>query len=1172
MRRAMVGLIAALLVLALPSAAHAHSVTFDKYSLKVDGQRVYLWSGEIHPYRLPSPDLWRDVLQKMKANGYNGVSIYVDWSYHSPKPGVYDFSGVRDLDKFFDIANELGIYVMVRPGPYINAETDAGGFPGWLTTKAGTARTNNATYMSYTDEYQSHIDPIVARHQLTNDTGTVILYQIENEYANNVTTQTGIQYMKHLYDKARADGITVPILHNDKGRNGYWVPGAFTGADGLAGPNLYGFDGYPGGTCSSNGSPGTPATPPDWGYFGTGGATGGASASPNTPGAMIEFGGGWFDPWGDQLFGGAGYACLAARQNGGYERDYYLTALANGIKIQNIYMTFGGTSWGWLPAPVVYTSYDYGAAWDEGRQPRVDKVSAMKAMGYMVQSVAPLSQLDKVGTVTASNSAVKVYHLSNPETGTHVYLPRHSTQSTSDLKFTFPISTADGDFTIPQSGQVELKGEDMKALLANYSFDSQHLVYSTADVMTHAALPGTDVLVVQGRPGQTGETVLSYASEPAVDAPAGVTSTYSNGQLRIDYPINGFAEVKIGGAHPLRLLIADDNAVATLWREETSAGPVIVRGPALIRTAAVSGDTLNLTGDTTNPADLQVWGAPANVTWNGAPVTGTLAGAPAVTLPSITGWRYRPESPEAQPSFDDSTWANADKTTSNSRTAVPSGQKVLFADDYGFHNGPVWYRGTYSGAGAATQVRLVFQTGTVGLLQAWLDGQFLGFMQTPVPMSSEATTATWNRTATFNIPDALKTDGPHKLAVMVNAMGHEEDGGANDAFKNARGLTSATFTGATAPIAWKIQGNQGGEDITDTVRGFVNESGLYGERAGWHLAGYPDAGWASVSLPYSDPAPGTAWYRTTFDLDMPANADTSLGLDIRDLVAKAYRALIFVNGWNLGQYINNVGPQHTFVLPNGILRPHGHNTLAIAVTSNAPGAGGLGTVKLVNLGTAKSSLTVNDVDSPAYERPTIHPAVLDGTSIDGPVATLDIPPDALGTAFAASIDWGDGSTSEGSVANGTVNGTHTYAQPGRHRVTILLSDRYGAAALAEATADTGTVGATVPAQLSLTLGPAASFGAFTPGVEHTYEASTTANVISTAGDAALSVSDPGHLANGAFSLPEPLQVTFSKASWTGPVSNDLVNIGFAQHIGANDALRTGSYSKTLTFTLSTTAP
>ncbi|MDA0168218.1 alpha-L-rhamnosidase N-terminal domain-containing protein [Solirubrobacter taibaiensis] len=116
------------------------------------------------------------------------------------------------------------------------------------------------------------------------------------------------------------------------------------------------------------------------------------------------------------------------------------------------------------------------------------------------------------------------------------------------------------------------------------------------------------------------------------------------------------------------------------------------------------------------------------------------------------------------------------------------------------------------------------------------------------------------------------------------------------------------------------------------------------------------------------------------------------------------------------------------------------------------------------------------------------------------------------------------------------------------------------------------VGGTVPATLSLSLGAPATFGAFTPGTTKEYTAGTTANVISTAGDAALTVSTPGHLTNGAFSLAEPLRVELSKAGWTAPVSNDTVNIGFKQLIKANDPLRTGSYSKTLTFTLSTTNP
>jgi dipeptidyl aminopeptidase/acylaminoacyl peptidase len=117
-----------------------------------------------------------------------------------------------------------------------------------------------------------------------------------------------------------------------------------------------------------------------------------------------------------------------------------------------------------------------------------------------------------------------------------------------------------------------------------------------------------------------------------------------------------------------------------------------------------------------------------------------------------------------------------------------------------------------------------------------------------------------------------------------------------------------------------------------------------------------------------------------------------------------------------------------------------------------------------------------------------------------------------------------------------------------------------------------SVGGTVPAVLSLTVGSAASFGTFVPGVEHVYETSVLASVTSTAGDATLSVSDPGHLANGAFTLPQPLQVLGVPRTWTGPVSHDDFTIGFRQPIGARDALRSGAYGRTLTFALTTTAP
>jgi len=136
-----------------------------------------------------------------------------------------------------------------------------------------------------------------------------------------------------------------------------------------------------------------------------------------------------------------------------------------------------------------------------------------------------------------------------------------------------------------------------------------------------------------------------------------------------------------------------------------------------------------------------------------------------------------------------------------------------------------------------------------------------------------------------------------------------------------------------------------------------------------------------------------------------------------------------------------------------------------------------------------------------------------------------------------------------------------------------LGSSYSGCALASSVGGESTPSGTVPATLSLSLGAPATFGAFTPGAPtKEYTASTEATVISTAGNAALTYSDPGHMSNGAFSLAEPLRVELAKSAWTAPTSNEKVGITFKQTIKTTDPLRTGSYSKTVTFTLSTTQP
>ncbi|MFJ4191850.1 beta-galactosidase [Kitasatospora sp. NPDC089509] len=947
-----------------PSEDHGkppHTVTFDRHSLLVDGRRTPVWSGEFHPFRLPAPRLWRDVLQKLRAAGLNTVSVYVAWNYHSPAPGRHDFTGVRDLGAVLDTAAETGLFVTVRPGPYINAEVDGGGFPGWLIATPGRARSDDPGYLAHVDAWLTAVNAVVAPRQYTRGGGTVLLYQLENEYSSHLTDGIGAAYLAHLYAKVRADGIDVPLFHNDKGHPGDWTPGSFP-TGGEEGRYLYAFDAYP-----------DPAkTPPDYGWYGPGGPHGGSTASPGTPGFIGEFGGGWFDCWGGAEFDGRGYPGARASRDAAYERRSALTNLANGITLQNIYMTFGGTSWGWLPAPIVYTSYDYGAAVDEARN-LTAKVPALRQFGELLTAVPDLARLDRAADTAADDPAVKVYHLANPETGAQFYVVRNDDDS--DRRFTLPVTTAAGPLTVPAAERIRLHGRDAKLLATDLPLGTRRLRYTTAQPMIQETVARQDLAVLVARPGDPVELGIVCPEPPTVTVLAGAATSAHDpaaGLLRINATVRGLTRIRLtggGSATPLLLLLADDEATATLWRHPTDTGTVLVRGPALLRTARLHGDAARLTGDTTEECELEVWapGAVERLRWNGREIPATLTpsgsllahgrlpGPAPVRLPELTGWRRRAENPEAAPDFDDSDWPPADLRTSASSTPVPAGQPVLFSDDYGFHYGDVWYRAAFSGPTGGT-LALAYQTGTQGLLMAWLDGTPLGTHRMPVPARNQASKASWTATATLPLPDT--GEGDHRLAVLVRPMAHAEDGGSNDSHKAARGLLSAALTpagGAPAPeLTWRLRG---GDPTADEERGPLNSGGLYGEREGWHLPDHDGDDWEPVSLPYTETRQGVAWYRTTFRLDLDRGLDASLGLTLTDDPGRAYRAQLFVNGWNMGQYINDVGPQHTFVLPEGVLHHRGRNTLALAVLTDGTGPAGPGTVALTLLGLAAGGTT-----------------------------------------------------------------------------------------------------------------------------------------------------------------------------------------------------------------------
>ena len=216
-----VSLLAACALLLLPTTSKADDSIFpaappataaidmDGHRFSVRGERTVFASGSIHYPRVPRA-LWRDRLLRLKRAGFNTVETYTFWNTHESKEGVFDFSGQSDLDAFLTTAQSLGLYVIVRVGPYVCAEWDSGGFPVWLCFKPGLrVREENVPYEAAVARWFDHLFPIIARHQIHKG-GSVVLVQLENEHPLGWGSEVANGYFTRLREKALSLGLEVP--------------------------------------------------------------------------------------------------------------------------------------------------------------------------------------------------------------------------------------------------------------------------------------------------------------------------------------------------------------------------------------------------------------------------------------------------------------------------------------------------------------------------------------------------------------------------------------------------------------------------------------------------------------------------------------------------------------------------------------------------------------------------------------------------------------------------------------------------------------------------------------------------------------------------------------------------------------------------------------------------
>ncbi|CAK7214120.1 hypothetical protein SBRCBS47491_002041 [Sporothrix bragantina] len=973
-------------------------ISWDQYSLRINGTRVFLQSGEFHYQRLPVPDLWP------VSSVYDGLlSIYFFWSYHSSAPGVFDFtSPAKNVQRLLDAAKDAGLWVIARPGPYCNAETNAGGLPLWGSDGSlGKVRTDDATYYKAWQPWIAAIGKIIARNQITNG-GPVILTQVENELTEtrHSATDSLVVYMQQLEAAFRAAGImSTPFTSNEKGMRGAasWSSD-YQNVGGAV--DVYGMDSYPGGMSCTNRQSGFKVVRTYGQWFST--------YAPSQPVSLPEFEGGWFSAWGSNSF----YDQCAAEHSPEFADVYYKNNIGQRTTFQNIYMTFGGTNWGHSAAPVVYTSYDYSAPIRETRQ-QTTKLFQTKLVNLFATSSPDLLQTIMVGNGTGfrvSSNDIFSWVLQNPEShATFTVLQQANTASTANVSTSATLETSEGTFDVPN---VALDGRQSKILVTDYPLgatSTAKLLYCTADIATSESFSNSSALVLYLKQGQTGEFVfqgdkpLTFTVFGSAKVTASTRQSSSSHPTSHPTPPQVFTYTQTVGttavlfSNGVLVYLLDQPTAWRFWAPRNGdtglgspdTGRLFVIGPYLVRSARVDNDSgvLYVQGDSDAATTLETYtGASTTihtVNWNGKalPAARTDYGSYQVSitggqnrianndvhLPQFTAWKVADTLPEAHPDYDDSRWTVCNKTTTRSPVA-PVTLPVLFASDSGYFVGIKVYRGRFpSGGSLPTAVNITASGGQGFGWTVWLNGHLVG------GRPGAAGEATSSSVLQF-VNDMLSKSGDNVLTVLVDYHGHDETstknglanprgllgaqllyGGDNNDGHDRAGLLAARATPSTGFSSWKIVGNAGGPASNlDPVRGPMNEGGLYAERLGWHLPGAPTDNFTTGSPLEGLTTAGARFYVTTFALDLPQDLDVPLGIELAAPAGTVARVQLWINGYQYGKFVPHVGPQARFPIPPGILNMgaggHTNNTLALSLWAMTAAGAKLSKVALVGYG------------------------------------------------------------------------------------------------------------------------------------------------------------------------------------------------------------------------------
>lgn len=316
--------------------------------------------------------------------------------------------------------------------------------------------------------------------------------------------------------------------------------------------------------------------------------------------------------------------------------------------------------------------------------------------------------------------------------------------------------------------------------------------------------------------------------------------------------------------------------------------------------------------------------------------------SPKVSLPDLSTleWKYIDSLPEIQASYDDSLWVSANHDWTNNSVTPLQTPDSLYAADYAFTTGYLLYRGHFKANGDEEYFYAELSGGDGFGSSVWLNDTFLG--------SWIGNANDENYASNYTLP-ALEAGSDYNITILIDTNGLDEDGTVGaDGMKVPRGILNYQLSGHDqSEVSWKLTGNLGGEDYVDLTRGPLNEGGSYAERQGWHQPKPPSSNWRSSSPLGGISGAGVGFYSASFTLDLPEGYDIPLYFSFGNATYSPYRVQLYVNGYQFGKYVSQLGPETEFPVPQGILNYQGENWVALTLWAQDSSGAKLDDFKLI---------------------------------------------------------------------------------------------------------------------------------------------------------------------------------------------------------------------------------